>query len=297
MKRDELGDLAAFLAVVEEGSFTRAAARLDLSQSALSHTVRRLEERLGLRLLVRTTRKVAPTEAGERLARTLRPAFDEIEGRIEQLGDLRDRPSGAIRITSGEQAARTVLWPALKRLLPLYPDIRVEIATDYRLVDLAEGRFDAGVRLGEHLAKDMVAVRIGPDIRMIVVGSPDYFARHAPPRTPQDLTDHACINLRLPTRGNIYAWEFEKDGRAVNVRVDGPLTFNDTGLTLEAALAGLGLAFVMEQDARAHIDEGRLISALEDWSPPFAGYHLYYPSRKQQTLAFQLLVDALRYRG
>jgi len=296
MKRDELGDLAAFLMVAEERSFTRAAARLGTSQSALSHTVRRLETRLGLRLLVRTTRSVAPTEAGEKLAATLRPAFDEIEGRIEALGELRDRPSGNIRITAGEHSARTVLWPALAKLLPQYPDICVEIATDHRLVDLAEGRFDAGVRLGEHLAGDMIAVPIGPDLRMVVVGSPAYFATRPAPRTPHDLTDHACINIRLPTLGNLYAWEFEKDGRALNVRVEGPLIVNGSELMLEAALSGLGLIFVMEDQVEAMIADGRLVPVLEDWCPTFGGYHLYYPSRRQPTPAFALLVEALRYR-
>lgn len=296
MKRDELGDLAAFLVVAEERSFTRAAARLGMSQSALSHTVRRLETRLGLRLLVRTTRSVAPTEAGERLASTLRPAFDDIEGRIDQLGELRDKPSGTVRITSGDHAAHTILWPAVERLLPAYPDITVEIATDQSLTDIVAGRHDAGVRLGEQVAKDMVAVRIGPDLRMVVVGAPAYFAAHGRPRTPHDLTDHACINLRLSTLGGLYAWEFQKDGRELNVRVDGPLVLNDTALIIRAALAGLGLAFVMEDHAASLIAEGRLEAVLEDWSPPFPGYHLYYPSRRQPTPAFALLVDALRWR-
>ncbi|MBL0967606.1 MAG: LysR family transcriptional regulator [Brevundimonas sp.] len=297
MKRDELGDLAAFLAVAEERSFTRAAARLGTSQSALSHTVRRLETRLGLRLLTRTTRNVSPTEAGERLVETLRPAFDTIDARIDALSELRDRPAGAIRITSGEHAARTVLWPVVERLLREYPDIRIEIATDYRMVDLAEGRFDAGVRLGEHLAEDMIAVPIGPDVRMIVVGSPDYFAGRPKPATPHDLTDHRCINLRLPTRGGLYVWEFEKDGRPLNVRVEGPLIVNDLDLKVRGAVAGLGLAIVMADDVEAHVAAGRLVPVLEDWTPPFPGYHLYYPSRRQPTPAFALLVEALRYRG
>lgn len=296
MKRDELGDLAAFLAVAEERSFTRAAARLGLSQSALSHTIRRLEARLGLRLLLRTTRSVAPTEAGERLAEALRPAFDGIDARIEALSALRDRPSGTIRITAGEHAAQTVLWPVLERFLPLYPDVRVEIATDYRKVDLAEGRFDAGIRLGEHLAEDMIAVPIGPDMRMIVVGSPAYFADRPVPQTPHDLTAHACVNLRLPTRGGLYVWEFEKDGRPLNVRVDGPLIVNDMDLMVSGALSGLGLSIVMEDQVTAEVADGRLIRVLEDWSPPFPGYHLYYPSRRQPTPAFTALVDALRYR-
>ena len=297
MKRDELGDLAAFLAVAEERSFTRAAARLGLSQSALSHTIRRLEARLGLRLLLRTTRSVAPTEAGERLVETLRPAFDTIDARIDALSELRDRPAGTIRITAGEHAAQTVLWPALERLLPLYPDICVEIATDYRMIDLAEGRFDAGVRLGEHLAEDMIAVPIGPDMRMVVVGSPAYFATRPVPRTPHDLTAHPCINLRLPTRGGLYVWEFEKDGRPLNVRVEGPVIVNDMDLMVKGALSGLGLSIVMDDQVQADVAEGRLIRVLEDWSPPFPGYHLYYPSRRQPTPAFTVLIEALRYRA
>lgn len=296
MKRDELGDLAAFLTVSETRNFTRAAARLGVSQSALSHAVRRLEERLGLRLLVRTTRNVAPTEAGERLAETLRPAFDGIQARIDSLSDLRDRPSGTIRITAGAHAARAVLWPTLERFLPRYPDVCVEIDTDYRMVDLAEGRFDAGVRLGEHLGQDMIAVPIGPEVRMICVGAPSYLAERPAPIEPPDLTAHRCVNLRLPTRGGIYAWEFEKDGRALNVRVDGPLVLNDMDLILQAALAGLGLAFVMEDQATEALADGRLVEVLQDWSPPFPGYHLYFPSRRQPTPAFALLVEALRWR-
>ena len=297
MKRDELGDLAAFLAVADDRSFTRAAARLGTSQSNLSHTVRRLEARLGLRLLLRTTRSVTMTEAGERLAETLRPAFDGIEARIQALSELRDRPAGTIRITAGEHSARTVLMPTLERLLPLYPDVRVEISTDHRMVDLAEGRFDAGVRLGEHLADDMIAVPIGPEIRMIVVGSPDYFAARAVPQTPHDLAGHACINLRLPTRGSLYVWEFEQNGRPLNVRVDGPLIVNDMDLVVQAAVAGLGLSIVMADQAEPHLATGRLVRVLADWTPPFPGYHLYYPSRRQPTSAFTVLVEALRYRG
>lgn len=297
MKRDELGDLAAFMAVAEDRSFTKAASRLGTSQSALSHTVRRLETRLGLRLLTRTTRNVSPTEAGERLLQTLRPAFADIETRIEALGELRDRPSGTIRINSGEHAAHTILWPVLERFLPLYPDVKVEITTELGYADIVERRFDAGVRLGEQVARDMVAVPIGPDVNMVVCGSPSWFAGHPKPRTPHDLNDHACINLRLPTRGGLYAWEFEKDGRELNVRVDGPLIFNDMILVQKAAEAGLGLAFLMADQAAAAIAEGRLIPVLQDWRPPFPGYHLYYPSRRQPTPAFSLLVEALRYRG
>ncbi len=297
MKRDELGDLSTFMVVAEERSFTRAAAKLGTSQSAVSHTVRRLETRLGLRLLVRTTRNVAPTEAGERLLETLRPAFDDIEQRVAALGDLRDRPAGTIRITAGEHAARKVLWPVLERLLPAYPDIKVEISVDDSLADLVEGRFDAGIRLGERLGKDMIAVPIGPDLRMVVIASPDYLARHGAPQTPHDLADHACINYRLPTLGGLYAWEFEKDGQAANIRVAGRLIFNSMALVRSAVLAGMGLAVMMHDEVAPLIAEGRLTTVLDDWTPPFSGYHLYYPSRRQPTPAFALLVDALRYRS
>jgi len=297
MLRDELGDLAAFLAVAEERSFTRAAARLGTSQSALSHTVRRLEARLGLRLLTRTTRSVAPTEAGERLLETLRPAFDEIDARLAALSELRDKPAGTIRITTGQHAAETILWPALLRLLPHYPDVRVELSVDQALTDIVAERYDAGVRLGEQVARDMIAVRIGPDMRMAVVGAPAYFATRPKPKTPHDLTHHTCINLRFPTLGGLYAWEFEKDGRALNVRVDGPLVFNVMPMILKAATDGFGLAFVLEDQAAPLIADGRLLRVLADWCPPFPGYHLYYPSRRQLTPAFALLVESLRYRG
>jgi len=297
MRRDELGDLAAFLAVAEERSFTRAAARLGTSQSALSHTVRRLEARLGLRLLTRTTRSVAPTEAGERLLETLRPAFDEIDARLAALSELRDKPAGTIRITTGQHAAETILWPALLRLLPHYPDVRVELSVDQALTDIVAERYDAGVRLGEQVARDMIAVRIGPDMRMAVVGAPAYFATRPKPKTPHDLTHHTCINLRFPTLGGLYAWEFEKDGRALNVRVDGPLVFNVMPMILKAATDGFGLAFVLEDQAAPLIADGRLLRVLADWCPPFPGYHLYYPSRRQLTPAFALLVESLRYRG
>jgi len=297
MKRDELGDLAAFMVVADERGFTKAAFRLGQSPSALSHTIRRLEARLGLRLLLRTTRSVSVTEAGERLLETLRPAFSDIETRIEALGELRDRPMGTIRINSGEHAAHTILWPALERFLPLYPEVKVEITTELGYADIVERRFDAGVRLGEQVARDMIAVPIGPDVNMTVVGASAWFATHPQPVTPHDLTDHACINLRLPTRGGLYAWEFEKDGRQLNVRVDGPLVFNDMTLIQKAAEAGHGLAFLMSDQAAPAIAEGRLVPVLEDWRPPFPGYHLYYPSRRQPTSAFALLVEALRYRG
>ena len=297
MARESLDDLIAFVAVARERSFTRAAAQLGVSQSALSHTVRALEERLGLRLLARTTRKVTPTEAGERLLATVGPRFDEVRAELAALSELRDKPAGTIRITTSEHAARTIVWPALARLLPDYPDIKVELMIEQGLTDIVAQRYDAGVRLGEQVAKDMIAVRIGPDLRMAVVGAPDYFARRPPPRTPHDLTAHDCINLRFTTLGGLYAWEFDKHGRELNVRVEGRLVFNDAPLMLEAAEAGFGLACVPEDQARRPLEEGRLVRALEDWCPPFPGYHLYYPSRRQQTPAFALLVETLRYRG
>ncbi len=297
MRREELVDLNAFATVAEEESFTRAAARLGTSQSALSHTVRRLETRLGVRLLTRTTRRVAPTQAGERLLKTLGPAFDTIAAELASLSELREKPAGTIRVTTSEHAAHSVLWPALETLLPDYPDIRVEMSVNSGLTDIVAERFDAGVRLGEAVAKDMVAVRIGPDLRLAVVGAPSYFAGRRRRRIPQDLADHLCINLRLPTLGGLYAWELEKDGRELKVRVDGQLAFNTVAMILRAAAAGFGLACVLEGYVAAHVAEGSLIRVLEDWCPPFAGYHLYYPSRRQPSAAFALLVDALRYRG
>ena len=296
MPRENLNDLLAFVAVAKERSFTRAAAQLGVSQSALSHTVRGLEERLGLRLLTRTTRSVAPTEAGERLLRAAGPRLDEIEAEMAALSELREKPSGTIRITAHDHAVRAVLWPALEKLLPDYPDIKVEIVIDYGLTDIVAERFDAGIRSGEMVAKDMIAVRIGPDMRSAVVGAPSYFARRTRPKTPQDLTTHACINLRLPTHGGLYAWEFEKGGREIRVRVEGQLVFNGTAPMLDAALSGFGLAYVPEDTVQAHLTDGRLIRVLADWCPPYPGYHLYYPSRRQPTPAFALLVNALRYR-
>src|SRR5687768_14836929 len=290
-------DLIAFLAVARERSFTRAAAQLGVSQSALSHAIRGLEERLGLRLLTRTTRSVAPTEAGERLIRTVGPKFEQIDSELTALTELREKPAGTIRITTGEHAAQVVLWPALAALLPRYPDIKVELMIDYGLTDIVAERYDAGVRLGEQVAKDMIAVRIGPDFGMAVVGAPAYFETRPKPRKPQDLTAHACINIRLPTYGGIYAWEFEKRGRELKVRVDGQWVFNSLSLRLDAALAGFGLTYVPDDVVQTHLADGRLIRVLVDWCPPFAGYHLYYPSRRQPTPAFALVVEALRYRG
>lgn len=294
--RENLTDLLAFLAVARERNFTRAAAKLGVSQSALSQTVRGLEARLGLRLLTRTTRSVAPTEAGERLLASAGPHFDGIEAALAALSELRERPAGNIRITAGEHAADTILWPALTRLLPDYPDINVEVVVDYGLADIVAGQCDAGIRLGEHLHKDMIAVRVGPDIRFIVVGAPSYFAARPMPASPQDLTAHACINMRLPTYGGLYAWEFEKDGRELRVRVDGRLAFNTIHPIRNAAVAGYGLAYLPEDFVQAQLSTGQLIQVLADWCPSCSGYHLYYPSRRQPTPAFAVLVDALRYR-
>jgi DNA-binding transcriptional LysR family regulator len=296
MPGDNLNDLGAFLAVARERSFTGAAAKLGVSQSALSHTIRGLEERLGLRLLTRTTRSVAPTEAGERLLQTVGPRFEEIAAAIAALSELRHKPAGTIRITAGEHAVETVLWPRLAKLLHEYPDIKVEIVIDYGLTDIVAERYDAGVRLGEQVAKDMIAVRIGPDQGMAVVGAPTYLAKRSAPNTPRELVGHNCINLRLPTRGGLYAWEFGKGKRQLRVHVEGQLIFNGTAQMLNAALAGFGLAYVPEDVARPHLAKGRLMRVLEDWCPPFSGYHLYYPSRRQVTPAFSLLVEALRYR-
>jgi len=295
--RNNLNDLLAFLAVANERSFTKAAAKLGLSQSALSHTLRNLEERLGVRLLTRTTRSVAPTEAGERLLHSLGPRFEEIDAELAALSELRERPAGTIRITATEYAVDTLLWPKLAKFLAKYPDIKVEAISESALTDIVTQRFDAGVRIGEQVAKDMIAVRIGPDLRMAVVGAPSYFRRQAEPKKPQDLINHRCINLRLPTQGGLYAWEFEKGARKLKVRVEGPLTFNGSYQMLNAALAGFGLAYVPEDLTQPHLARGRLKRVLEDWCPPFSGYHLYYPSRRQTTPAFALLVEALRHRG
>ncbi|NKL32309.1 LysR family transcriptional regulator [Rhizobium leguminosarum bv. viciae] len=297
MPRLAVNDLVAFIAVARAQSFTKAAGKLGVSQSALSHTIRGLEERLGLRLLTRTTRSVSPTEAGERLLVSIGPRLDEIESELAALSAFREKPAGTIRINAGEHAADAVLWPALQKLLPDYPDINVEIIVDYGLTDIVAERYDAGVRLGEQVAKDMIAVRIGPDMRMAVVGAPAYFDTRPKPLTPQDLTDHNCINLRLPTYGSVYAWEFEKDGRELRVRVEGQLVFNNIALRLNAVLAGLGLAYMPENLVETHLADGRLVRVLEDWCLPFSGYHLYYTSRRHTSPAFALVVDALRYRG
>jgi DNA-binding transcriptional LysR family regulator len=297
MHRGHIDDILSFLAVARERSFTRAAAKLGLSQSTLSHTIRELEARLGVRLLTRTTRSVATTQAGDRLLRAVAPRLEEIDSELAALSELREKPAGTIRITAGEHPAQAILWPALAKLLPNYPDVKVEVIIDYGLTDIVAERYDAGVRLGEQVAKDMIAVRIGPDMRMAVVGSPSYFERNPRPKKPPDLTEHTCINLRLPTRGGLYAWEFEKDGRELKVRVEGQLVFNSIALRLNAALAGLGLAYLPEDQVRTHVADKTLIRVLADWCPTFSGYHLYYPDRRQPTPAFALLVDALRRRA
>ena len=296
MRRENINDLIAFVAVARDRSFTRAGKKLGISQSALSHTIRGLEERLGLRLLTRTTRSVSPTEAGERLLQKVGHRFEEIEAELEALSELRDKPAGTIRITATENAADTILLPKLAKFLPQYPDINVEIVIDYGLADIVAQRYDAGVRSGEQVAKDMIAVRIGPDMRMAVVGAPSYFDKRSVPKKPQDLTEDNCINLRLPIHGGLYAWEFEKGGRELRARVEGQLVLNATGPMLSAALAGLGLAYVPEDMARPYIAEGHLKRVLVDWCEPYPGYHLYYASRRQSSAAFSLLVDALRYR-
>jgi DNA-binding transcriptional LysR family regulator len=297
MQRGTLDALAVFATIGAERSFTKAAAKLGVSQSALSHTLRELEARLGVRLLTRTTRSVAPTEAGERLLRIVGPRFEEIDTEIAALSEFREKPAGAIRITATAHATDAILLPKLSKLLRDYPDIKVEIAIDYGLTDIVTGRYDAGVRSGEQVAKDMIAVRIGPDTRMTVVGTPSYFRKRPEPKRPQDLINHNCINLRLPTQGGLYAWEFEKAGRELKVRVEGQLTFNSTAQMLNAALSGFGLTYIPEGLARPHIAKGRLKQVLVDWCPTFSGYHLWYPSRRQPTAAFALLVEALRYRN
>ncbi len=296
MAREHLDDLVAFLAIVRDASFTKAAARLGVSASALSHSMRGLEAALGLRLLTRTTRSVAPTEAGERLFRSIGPHFEGIDIALGELSALRDRPSGKIRLTAGDHPARTILWPALEKFLPAYPDVTIELVIDAGLTDIVAERYDAGVRLGEQIAKDMIAVRIGPDMRMAVVGAPSYLAQHPPPKKPQDLTAHSCINLRLPTYGGLYVWEFEKSRREMKVRVEGRLVLNSIALVLKAAVAGFGLAYLPEDDVQTHIANGRVTRVLEDWCPPFPGYHLYYPSRRQMAPALASLVEALRFR-
>lgn len=297
MRRKDINDLIAFLEVAKERSFTRAAARMGVSQSALSHTIRQLEERLEIRLLTRTTRSVSPTEAGERLLERIGPHFDGIATELDAIGTLRDKPSGTIRITAGDYQVRCYLWPKLRVFLKQYPDIRIELSVDYGLRDIAADRFDAGVRMGGQVAKDMIAVRIGPDLRFVVVGAPAYLDSRAPPTTPSDLTDHACVNLRLPTHGGLYPWEFEDGGREIKVRVEGQLIFDNIYDILAAAIDGFGLAFVPEDIARPHLERGELRMVLEDYAAVWEGFHLYYPSRRHHSPAFALLVKALRHSG
>ncbi|WP_423205467.1 LysR family transcriptional regulator [Pseudomonas kribbensis] len=289
--------LAIFSAVAQERSFTRAAAKLGMSQPALSRAMRQLEERLGVRLLARTTRSVSPTQAGEHLLRVIAPRFEEIDHELALLSEFRDKPAGKLRITAGEHSAITILQPALARLMPDNPDLNIEIIVDYGLTDIVAEGFDAGVRLGEQVAKDMIAMRIGPDMRMAVVGSPAYFARHRKPLIPPDLMEHNCITLRMPTHGSLLLWEFEKSGQTLNVRVEGQLVFNNIAMRLQSVLQGLGLAYMPEDLVQEHVAQGRLIRVLADWCEPFSGYHLYYPSRRQSSPAFTLLRDALRYGG
>jgi DNA-binding transcriptional LysR family regulator len=297
MRRDNVNDLTAFIAVAREQSFTKAAAQLGVSQSALSYTIRTLEARLGLRLLTRTTRSVSLTDAGERLLRSIGPRFDEIESEIAALGAMRDKPAGTIRITTVEHAAETILWPALAPLLAEYPDINVEIISDYGLKDIVADRYDAGVRLGEQVEKDMISLRISAELRMAVVGAPSYFEGRAKPDVPQDLIEHSCIKLRLPAHGAFYAWEFQKDGHDLKVRIQGRTAFNTVGMMRQAALDGFGLAYLPEDQVETAIEEGKLVRVLSDWCPPRPAYHLYYPSRRQHSPAFALVIDALRYRG
>jgi DNA-binding transcriptional LysR family regulator len=296
MRSGNLDDLRALVAVARERSFTKAAAKLGVSQSSLSQAIRALEARLGVRLLARTTRSVSPTAAGERLLQTVAPRFEEIDAELAAVRELREKPAGTIRITATEYAADAILLPKLTKLLPKYPDIKVEIILDYGLTNIVAEQYDAGVRSGEQVAKDMIAVRIGPDMRIAVVGAPSYFKTRAEPKNPQDLINHNCITLRLPN-GGLYAWEFEKDGRDLRVRVEGQLTYNTTAQELNAALAGLGLAYVPEGMAQPYLSKGRLKRVLEDWCLPYSGYHLWYPSRRQSSAAFALLLDALRYRN
>jgi len=297
MQRGHLDDLRALVAVARERSFTKAAAKLGVSQSALSQTIRQLETRLGVRLLTRTTRSVSPTEAGERLLRTVEPRFEEIDAEIATIAELREKPAGTIRITATEYAVDSLLVPKLSKLLRAYPDIKVEMTVDYGLRDIVAERYDAGVRSGEQVAKDMIAVRIGPDLRMAVAGAPSYFRKRPEPKKPQDLIAHNCINLRLPTHDSVYAWEFDKNGRELRVRVEGQLTFNATSQQINAALAGLGLVYAPEGMLQQYVTRGKLRRVLDDWCQPYPGYHLFYPSRRQSSAAFSLVVDALRYRG
>ena len=296
MQRETMADLVAFLAVARERNFTRAGAKLGVSPSALSHTIRKLEERLGVRLLTRTSRSVSTTDPGERLLQRVGPHFDQVADELDGILELRDKPAGTLRISTGDQPAESILLPALAKLLPLYPDLKVELIIDNGFVDIVAERFDAGVRLGETLAQDMIAVRIGPDMRMAVAGSPDYLATHGSPNSPDALSAHSCINLRHQARGGNSVWDLERDGRLVNVRVEGQIVINGIALVRQAAVDGLGLCYLPRDYLQADIDAGKLVTVLDDWCPPFSGYHLYYPSRRQQSPALAALVSAVRYR-
>lgn len=297
MLRENFNDLTYLVVVAREQSFTRAAAKLGVSQSALSHAIRGLEERLNTRLLTRTTRSVAATEAGEQLIKSVEPMIVDIEKALQDLVANQGKPTGTIRITAGEHALSTTLWPLLKPFLLQYPDVKVELSVDNTLTDIVSGRFDAGVRLGEQVEKDMVAVRIGPDWSMAIVATPEYFAEKGKPQTPYELQNHSCINMRLPTLGGLYNWEFTKDGKEIRVKVEGQLIFNNLSSRIDAALSGMGIACVPEDAVRGLIEQGRLQRVLQDWSEPFSGYYLYYPSRKQHTAAFAKLLEAVRYQG
>lgn len=296
MSRANLNDLQAFVVITREGSFTRAAAQLGVSQSALSHTMRALEARLGVRLLTRTTRSVSPTEAGQRLYISMAPRFEEIELELAAVSEFRDTPAGTVRISASEHAANNILWPKLLQVLPDYPDIKVEITVDYALSDIVAQRYDAGVRLGDQVAKDMIAIPIGPSLQMAVVGSPEYFLRRPVPKVPGDLAEHNCINLRLPTHGSLLQWDFEKDGHELKARVEGQWIFNSSLPILRAAIAGCGLGFLPEDMVSTALADQRLVRVLEDWCQPFSGYHLYYPNRREHSSAFGVVVEALRHK-
>mgnify|MGYP001079245102 FL=1 len=295
MARENLNDLTAFVTLAREKSFTRAAAQLGVSQSALSHSLRTLEARLGIRLLTRTTRSVSLTDAGEHLLNDLGPYIDGIQDTLQSLKDLNGTPSGTIRISTSDYAINTVIWPKVQGLLRDYPEINLELIDDYTLTDIVSNRFDAGTRLGEQITNGMVSVKIGPDVRFAVVGAPGYFAQHPVPTHPHDLLHHTCINLRFPTHGNLYVWEFEKEGKSVNVKVEGQLVFSRIYQNLSAALEGFGLAHVPRDIAESYIERGQLVSVLDDWCPYWDGYYLYYPSRRQPSKAFSLLLEALRF--
>jgi DNA-binding transcriptional LysR family regulator len=297
MARDNINDILVFFAVARERSFTRAAAKLGMTQSALSHIIRSLETRLGVRLLTRTTRSVSPTEAGERLLQNVAPRLEEIEAEIAAISDLGDKPVGTVRITAIDHVIDSVLWPRIAPLLPEYPDLHVELSADYRLVDIAADRYDIGVRYGDQVEKDMIAVRLTADIQTVIVASPGYFARRPVPASPQDLMKHNCITLRLASSGGVYAWELQQDGRALEARVRGQAMFTSAYHMVQAALSGSGLAYITEDMVAPYLRDGRLVSVMQDWCPKFPGLHAYYPSRRHSSRALSLVIDAIRYKG